>query len=111
MTKIKVIKKEVGQLPEVVEMEDTLEAMRKAVGGFSEIRRSAVCPGRFVSCHNAEMLGLEPNFSVEGHQFYGTVVFIGIDGGIFLDAPEEAMQRFTSQKGYHNLGEDHWVWR
>lgn len=110
MMKIQVIRKEVGFEPEMIEIDNSIEALREQVGGYIEIIGSYVCDGNFVVNEDGKINGLPYNCSIEGHRFHGTVIYIGPLTGDFMDADKAAVNRYRAQAIYGNLGPERWVW-
>ena len=76
---------------------DSLENLQKTVEGYIEVYPLA--DDVVIICNEEGRLrNLEPNFSIRGGpQFYGTVIFAGIDGEEFADLPmnfREFKERF-----------------
>lgn len=81
---MKVIIKEVGKPPRIEEIENTLQALQKLVGGYIET----------VTLHNDVVLicneegklqGLPQNFGIGGDVIVGTAVFVSHKDGDFID--------------------------
>lgn len=73
------IRKAPGRLPEMVEMENTLEALQQAVGGY--IETVTFSPDAAVVCNEEGRLrGMAPNCSFLGISFVGPILVVGVDG-------------------------------
>ena len=107
---MKAIMKKVGELPELVDIPDTVKAMKKMVDGPLSLVGSEVCTGNFIVDREAERKGKPYNCSAEGHKFYGTIIYSGPMTRDFNDADKEALKRFNAQATYGNLGKERWVW-
>lgn len=107
--KITVLKKEVGKEPEMVEIENTTEALHEAVGGHFELIGSYVFTGNFVRLMNGSEWA-DYNCKTEMHEFYGTMLYIGALEGDIAGADESAIKHFNRQKSYRNLRKEGWVW-
>lgn len=107
--KIKVLRKRIGEEPELIEIENTQKAIRNEVGGYFRIIGSYVCSGNFVTAMNGEDWD-EYNCKVEGRAYYGTILYIGPMVGDFTDADEAAVKRYKAQARYGNLGTKRWIW-
>lgn len=106
-----VLKKDPGQLPEMVEIENDLHSLQEAVGGYIEPVRSYVFQdGIFIVNEEGLINDMPKNCATEGHIFFGPVLFLGTDGEEFTDAPEDAIKRFRLQRAYGNLKKDRWIW-
>lgn len=76
--KIKVIYKQVNKKPELIEIEDTLEAKQKLVGGLIEIVEYA--KDLLLICNEeGKIYGLRPNLSFEHDYIVGDCFIIGDD--------------------------------
>ena len=94
---MKVIWKEPGEAFEVREVENTLESLQKAVGGYIETFTFAeeAC----VVCDEEGRLNDKKfNCRMFGQQFFGTVLIVGVAGDEFTDVPEEAVTAFVHTK-------------
>jgi hypothetical protein len=88
MEKIKVISVRVGEPPKVIEMENTLEAKQKFVGGWIEM----ICPIQhgddtavLIGNEEAKLLGMEPNAYL---RFEDGRIYDVVCGDFFIvDAP------------------------
>jgi hypothetical protein len=106
---MKVIVKRVGEVPELMDVPDTLKCMQRLVDGYVEVVGSRVCNGNFVVNEDGTYM-CEFNCYVEGHAFYGTIVYVGPLTQSFNDADEPALKRYRAQAMYGNLRKDMWVW-
>ena len=74
-----VIRKGPGQPPELVEMENTLEALQQAVGGY--IETVTFCVDAAIVCNEDGLLrGLPYNCNFMGISFVGPILIVGVDG-------------------------------
>lgn len=78
--------------PKLVEIENTLEALQEAVGGYIE------CVPAFedavIICNEEGLIrALEPQ-KVLGQFFFGDVLIVGVDGEEFTDVPEAGIELF-----------------
>jgi len=87
MSKIKVIKQDPGKEPEIVEIENELEALQDSVGGYIQ----AVPLGKgnvIVICDEEGRLKGKPyNCKAGLIDFVGTILLVGEDGEDFTDVP------------------------
>ena len=82
-----VIRKEPGKAPEIVEIENELEALQKAVGGYIETFTFAV--DACVICNEeGRMKGRPYNTTLGRTSFVGTILVVGIEGEAFTDVPQ-----------------------
>ena len=84
---IKAYRRKPGEICEEIEIENTLEALQREVGGYIEIfPLSADC---CVICNEeGKLQGLPYTCRIRGEEFVGTILVVGIDGEEFCDAPE-----------------------
>lgn len=81
-----VIIKRPGERAEEATIPNTLKALQKAVGGY--IETVTLSDTMVIICNEeGRILHLPYNGTFCGHQFYGTVVFAGVDGEEFADIP------------------------
>ena len=87
---MKVIKKEPACAPEVIEIENELSALQKAVGGYIEI--VPAFGGAVVVCNEeGRLMGLPYNCHVCGISYVGTILITGTDGEELADVPEDVL--------------------
>lgn len=86
---MKAIRKKPGCEPEVIDVENTLEALQAEVDGYIE---AVTISGDAVIICNEEgrLLGLPHNCRYCGVDFVGTILVVGYAGDTFCDVPEEA---------------------
>lgn len=97
---MKVIRKRPGEEPEVVELDNTPEALQKEVGGEPEfIRFSTDAAG--VVCKSKRKL--PPNTTFCGHSINGTLLVIGWDGKQASGLPNKFVNRTLSWLGRKSL--------
>lgn len=101
---IKVIRKSPHKNPEMVEIDNTLESLQKEVGGHIECYPLSV--NVEVIC-NEEGLFTDAlfNCSLEGAQFFGTILLVGVDREEFADCPLsiEDIKKFYPHLFINNL--------
>lgn len=75
-----------GALPERIEIENTLEALQKQVGGH--IEAVALGDGLCAVCNEEGLLMDLPHLGlINGVSFFGPVLLVGVDGEDFCDVP------------------------
>ena len=75
-----------GALPEQIEIENTLEALQKQVGGHIEV--VALGRGLCAVCNEEGLLMDLPYLGlINGVSFFGPVLLVGVDGEDFCDVP------------------------
>lgn len=84
---MKAIRKKPGCAPEIIEVENTLEALQQEVGGYIE---AVTLPyGAAIICNEeGRILGLPDNGRVCGVDFVGTILVVGRNKDEFCDVPE-----------------------
>ena len=84
---MKAIRKKPGCEPEIIEVENTLEALQQEVGGYIEV---VTLPyGAALICNEeGRILGLPDNGRVCGVDFVGTILVVGRNKDEFCDVPE-----------------------
>lgn len=75
-----------GALPERIEIENTLEALQKQVGGHIE---TVTLGSGFCAVCNEEglLMDLPYNCMINGALFFGPVLLVGVNGEDFCDVP------------------------
>lgn len=78
-----VLRKEPGKKPEMVNIENKLEALQEAVGGYIE----TVTFSEFIVICDEEgrLKGKEYNCDIKDVSFVGTILIVGDDGDDFTD--------------------------
>lgn len=92
--KIRVLKVSPGQHPEPVMLENTLEALQAAVGGYIEIfGYENVC---ILLNEEGKLIGLEGNRRLGDDILVGDFYICGDDGeGDFMSLTDEEIERYT----------------
>ena len=87
---MKAVRKKPGEPPEIVEVENTLEALQAEVGGY--IESFQIASDCTILCNEeGKLLPLEPNLLFCGEAFFGTVLAVGVRGESFCSLrPAEA---------------------
>ena len=74
-----------GERGKVIEIENELTALQKAVGGY--IETVTIAPDACLICNEEGiLLGLKPQ-RVWRQRFFGNVLLVGVKGDEFTDAP------------------------
>ena len=95
--RIKVVRKRPGEAPELVEIDNTLEALQREVGGY--IETFTIASNATIICNEEGRLrGLPLNNTVLG-PWAGTIMIVGVDGPEFTDTPEPewVLQQFADR--------------
>ena len=93
---MKAIRKQPGCAPEIIEVENTLEALQQEVGGY--IETVTIASDAVVICNEEGVpLGMPYNCRFFGVDFVGTVLIVGTKGEEFCDVP--AFFKRTVQHG------------
>lgn len=82
---MKAIKKEPGEQPRMVSIQNTLEALQEAVGGRIETVR--LFEDACLVCDEEWRLKGKPHNNILGVEFGGTVLLVGVSGEEFCDVP------------------------
>ena len=80
-----------GRAHEVIEIENTLEALQKAVGGYIETVRLRVDNAVMIVNEEGLLLGLPYNTIASGfagQSIVGTAIIVGVNGEEFTDIPD-----------------------
>ena len=86
--KIWVIRKEPEQPAEVVQIDNTLEAFQKEVGGY--IETVTIMRDLIVVCNEDGLWqGLKENCEVDGISFCGTILLVSAKGDEFASIPSK----------------------
>ena len=81
---MRVIYKAPGKPPEIIEIENTLEALQKKVGGYIEVVTMAK-NARIICNEEGRLRGLPYNITFLGERFVGPVLVVGVSGEEFCD--------------------------
>ena len=79
-----------GRTHETIDIENTLEALQKAVGGYIETVRLRVDNAVMIVNEEGLLLGLPFNAvasALAGQTIVGVALVVGVDGEEFTDAP------------------------
>ena len=95
---IRVIRKRPGCLRELIQVENTLEALRQEVGGYIETVTFArdTC---IICSEEGRLLGLPYNVTFLGVDFMGTILIVGVDGEEFSDLPAVSWETLLGSFG------------
>lgn len=90
---MRVIRKEPGKFPEVVDIPNELEDLQKAVGGYIETWPvttdfTIICDGE------GKIKGKLYNCTLCGKDFVGTILFVGVNEEGFTDVNEDFCRLF-----------------
>ena len=81
---MRVIYKAPGKAPEIVEIENTLEALQAAVGGYIEV--VTMSKNACVICNEeGKLWGMPYNITFLGEHFVGPILVVGVSGEDFCD--------------------------
>lgn len=79
---MRAIRKRPGEAPEIVDVDNTLEALQAEVGGQIESLRFAA-DATILCNEEGKMIPLEPNLAFCGDVLFGTVLVVGVKGEAF----------------------------
>ncbi len=90
MEKITVIRKEPGKQPELIEIENTLQALQEQVGGYIEVVTLRSGKAAIVCDEEGRLKEKPMNLLFHGMllDFRGTVLIVGVDGEDFCSTPD-----------------------
>ncbi len=95
---MKTLLKKVGEKPENVDIPNTLEALQETVGGnIVKVVTDHTAAGVFaIICDNeGHLKGYERNCEINGVDYIGNIVVVGVDGEEFKDLPDETAKIIT----------------
>lgn len=103
MNKLKVLLKKIGRTPEVVEIDDTLEAKQKLVGGLIEV--VPYDDFDIVCNEEGKLLGLYPNAIFDYDMINGNFFIVGedYDKGEFKSLTDEDIEQLTTDLHYRSV--------
>lgn len=83
---MKVLRKKVREPWELVEIENTLEALQREVGGYIETL-TVTCDSCLIVNEEGAISDLPYNTRLFGQFLFGTILFVGVKGDEFCDVP------------------------
>ena len=83
---MKAIRKKPGCAPEIIEVENTLEALQQEVGGY--IETLSIADVVIICNEEGRLCGLPYNCRFVGVDFVGTILVVGRNKDEFCDVPE-----------------------
>lgn len=101
---MKAIRKKPGCEPEIIEMENTLQALQTEVGGY--IETVTIATDTVIICNEEGRLrGLPYNCRFVGVDFVGTILVVGRNQDEFCDVPEAGflMYHLREESSHDNL--------
>ena len=102
---MRVIYKAPGLPAEIRDVPNTLEALQELVGGY--IETVTVATDAAIICNEeGRLIGLEPNCTLLGVHFVGSIVVAGVAGEEFTDLPEDGVKVFLDMFGRNQAGKD-----
>lgn len=95
---MRAIRKRPGQEPQIIDVENSLEALQLEVDGWIETVNFA--EDACVICNEeGRIQGLPFNLELMGVLFFGTILIVGVDGENFTDLGDAAMERMMREMG------------
>lgn len=95
---MRVIRKRPDQVPQIVDVENTLEALQFEVDGWIETVTFA--EDACVICNEeGRIQGLPFNLELMGILFFGTILIVGVDGENFTDLSDAGVELLMREKG------------
>lgn len=90
---MRAIIKSPGRRPGVIEMENSLRAMQKIVGGYIETVTLGTDTA-LICNEDGIALGLAPNVNFLGLKIRGTLLIVGVDGEEFCDISDAGVRKW-----------------
>ena len=111
---MKVIRKQPGKMPEVIDVENDADAIRAELDGF--IEAVTIAEDLAILCdEEARIKGKETNIAMKGLgvDFCGTILIVGVDGEEFCDVPklDAVLWGFFRVVRYGRADRAHNVWK
>lgn len=95
---MRAIRKRPGEAPEIVDVENTLEALQAEVGGKIESLRFA--EDATILCNEeGKLIPLEPNLAFCGDVLFGTVLVVGVKGEEFCSLSQTVAEMLCNWMG------------
>ncbi len=95
---MRVIRKRPGQVPQIVDVENTLESLQFEVDGWIEAVTFA--EDACVICNEeGRIQGLPFNLELMGILFFGTILIVGVDGENFTDLSDAGVELMMREMG------------
>lgn len=98
MSKIKVMVMEPRMAPYMTELDNSLEALQQAVGGYIECFTFAT-DAAIICNEEGRLMGLPYNRTLLGVDFVGTILIAGVKGEEFADLPADWIAIMPNQSG------------
>lgn len=95
---MRAIRKRPGEAPEIVDVENTLEALQAEVGGSIECVRFATDCAILVN-EEGKLIPLEPNLAFCGDVLFGTVLAVGVKGDEFCSLSRTVAETLCNWMG------------
>ena len=95
---MRVIRKRPGQVPQIVDVENTLESLQFEVDGWIEAVTFAedACE---ICNEEGRIQGLPFNLELMGILFFGTILIVGVDGENFTDLSDAGVELMMREMG------------
>jgi hypothetical protein len=111
---MKIIRKKPKEAPEVIDVENTLEALQAQVGG--NIQQITIAEDLVILVDEEGKLKgkpIEETFALRGPILNGTVLIVGVDGEEFCDTPhvDWLLWDLFRTVRYHRIDRKHNVWQ
>lgn len=95
---MRVIRKRPGQVPQIVDVENTLESLQFEVDGW--IEAVTFSEDACVICNEeGRIQGLPFNLELMGILFFGTILIVGVDGENFTDLSDAVVELMMREMG------------
>lgn len=99
---MKVIRKRPGEMPEIVDVENTLAALQAEVGGYIQcVQFSSDCA---ILCNEeGKLIPLQPNLAFCGDVLFGTVLVVGVAGEEFCSLDQTVAETLCNWMGVRKI--------
>ena len=95
---MRAIRKRPGQEPQIIDVENSLEALQREVDGWIETVTFA--EDACVICNEeGRIQGLPFNLELMGILFFGTILIVGVDGENFTDLGDAGVELMMRELG------------
>lgn len=95
---MRAIRKRPGQEPQIIDVENSLEALQREVDGWIETVTFA--EDACVICNEeGRIQGLPFNLELMGILFFGTILIVGVDGENFTDLSDAGVELMMRELG------------
>lgn len=102
---MKAVRKKPGEAPEIVEVDNTLEALQAQVGGYIQAVPFATdCA--LICNEEGKLIPLEANLAFCGDVLFGTVLVVGVRGEEFCSLDQTVAETLVNWMGVRKTWRD-----